>query len=120
MNLNKRTEQTTTGILSKSSRRDTIIVNCQLSIVNFYSGVFYESNREKEASGGGGHHFHGVYQAALKFAALTETGGQAKERILAGQVAVNGEVCTQRGKKLRQGDCFTLDGREYRIENDAE
>ena len=60
-------------------------------------------------------------EAALKFAGLTETGGEAKEIILAGQVEVNGEVCTQRGKKLRPGDCFTLDGREYRIENnDAE
>ena len=60
-------------------------------------------------------------EAALKFAGLTETGGEAKEIILDGQVAVNGEVCTQRGKKLRAGDCFTLDGREYRIENnDAE
>ena len=55
-------------------------------------------------------------EAALKFAGLTETGGEAKEIILDGQVAVNGEVCTQRGKKLRAGDCFTLDGREYRIE----
>lgn len=60
-------------------------------------------------------------EAALKFASLTQTGGEAKEIILAGQVAVNGEVCTQRGKKLRSGDCFTLDGREYRIEtNDPE
>ena len=60
-------------------------------------------------------------EAALKFTGLTETGGEAKESILDGQVAVNGEVCTQRGKKLRTGDCFTLDGREYRIENnDAE
>lgn len=56
-------------------------------------------------------------EAALKFAGLTQTGGEAKEIILDGQVAVNGEVCTQRGKKLRSGDCFTLDGREYRIEN---
>ena len=59
-------------------------------------------------------------EAALKYAGLTETGGEAKEIILAGQVEVNGEVCTQRGKKLRPGDCFTLDGREYRVEHDAE
>lgn len=60
-------------------------------------------------------------EAALKFAGLTETGGEAKERIQEGQVTVNGEICTLRGKKLRAGDRFTLDGREYRIEaNDPE
>ena len=60
-------------------------------------------------------------EAALKFASLTQTGGEAKELILDGQVAVNGQVCTQRGRKLRHGDVFTLDGREYRIvKNDAE
>ena len=54
-------------------------------------------------------------EAALKFAGLTETGGEAKEIILDGQVAVNGEVCTQRGRKLRPGDSFTFDGITCRI-----
>ncbi len=40
----------------------------------------------------------------LKFAGITETGGIAKEIIQAGKVSVNGEVCTQRGKKIREGD----------------
>ena len=40
----------------------------------------------------------------LKYAGLAETGGQAKDAIQAGAVLVNGEVCTQRGKKLRPGD----------------
>ncbi len=48
--------------------------------------------------------------ALLKFAGLCHTGGQAKEVILAGQVAVNGEVCTQRGKKCRPGDEVSYGG----------
>ncbi len=42
--------------------------------------------------------------ALLKFAGLTETGGEAKEAVQAGQVMVNGEVCNLRGKKCRPGD----------------
>ena len=42
--------------------------------------------------------------AALKLAGCVETGGQAKVLIQAGLVAVNGETCTMRGKKLRPGD----------------
>lgn len=49
-------------------------------------------------------------QDLLKFAALTETGGEAKALIQDGQVKVNGEVCTMRGKKLRSGDTAQLDG----------
>lgn len=44
----------------------------------------------------------------MKLASLTPTGGQAKEKIQAGQVFVNGECCTQRGKKLCPGDRVTL------------
>lgn len=44
----------------------------------------------------------------LKLASLTPTGGQAKEKIQSGLVFVNGECCTQRGKKLRPGDTVTL------------
>lgn len=40
----------------------------------------------------------------LKFAALVATGGEAKYVISEGMVEVNGEVCTQRGKKIRAGD----------------
>ena len=40
----------------------------------------------------------------IKYAGLTDTGGQAKEIVLAGMVKVNGEVCTMRGKKIRPGD----------------
>ena len=40
----------------------------------------------------------------LKFAAAVGTGGEAKFVINEGLVFVNGEVCTQRGKKLHPGD----------------
>ena len=52
--------------------------------------------------------------ALLKFAGVMETGGEAKEAIQAGEVKVNGEVCTMRGKKLRPGDVVTLD--DLRVE----
>lgn len=42
--------------------------------------------------------------SALKFAGALSTGGQAKNVIQEGLVKVNGEVCTARGKKLRDGD----------------
>ena len=45
----------------------------------------------------------------LKFAGAVETGGQAKELVQAGQVLVNGEVCTMRGKKMRPGDVACID-----------
>lgn len=51
----------------------------------------------------------------LKLAGLVETGGEAKLLIQKGQVEVNGEVCTMRGKKLRPGDSVTLDGRTVAI-----
>ena len=46
---------------------------------------------------------------------MAETGGDAKERIQAGEVTVNGEVCTMRGKKLRPGDKAALDGVELEV-----
>ena len=48
-------------------------------------------------------------QDLLKFAGLVETGGQAKILIQDGYVTVNGEICTMRGKKIRNGDIVTLD-----------
>lgn len=40
----------------------------------------------------------------LKFAGLTETGGNAKAVIAEGRIIVNGEICTQRGRKIYPGD----------------
>ena len=55
-------------------------------------------------------------QDLLKFAGAVETGGEAKLLIQEGQVSVNGEVCTMRGKKLCPGDRAELDGRVYLVE----
>jgi ribosome-associated protein len=55
-------------------------------------------------------------QDLLKFANLAETGGEAKERVQNGEVLVNGEVCTMRGKKLRPGDVVTFDGQQLTLE----
>lgn len=54
-------------------------------------------------------------EAFLKFAGATETGGEAKNRIQNGDVLVDGEVCTMRGKKLTPGMTVTLDGSAYRV-----
>lgn len=54
-------------------------------------------------------------EALLKFAGVTETGGEAKGAIQAGEVKVNGEVCTMRGKKLRPGDKVSLPGVELTV-----
>lgn len=43
---------------------------------------------------------------AVKVAGLADTGGQAKFRIRAGEILVNGEVETRPGRKLRAGDRF--------------
>ena len=53
--------------------------------------------------------------AALKYANAVESGGMAKMVIQEGDVLVNGEVCTMRGKKLYNGDKFTFDGQTYLI-----
>ena len=50
---------------------------------------------------------------------LVYSGGEAKQLILEGQVKVNGEVCTMRGKKLRPGDKFSFMGQTYLITEQA-
>ena len=55
-------------------------------------------------------------QDLLKFAGAVETGGGAKLAIQDGEVKVNGEVCTQRGKKLYPGDRAELDGKIFVVE----
>ena len=51
----------------------------------------------------------------LKYAGVTETGGQAKEAVMEGLVLVNGEVCTLRGKKIRPGDVVAIDDLELHV-----
>lgn len=53
----------------------------------------------------------------LKFAGLAETGGLAKEIVLEGLVKVNGEVCTMRGKKIREGDKVSFEDHEISVKN---
>ena len=52
----------------------------------------------------------------LKYVGIAETGGHAKELITGGEVFVNGEICTMRGKKLRSGDRIVLGDQEFTIE----
>lgn len=52
-------------------------------------------------------------QDLLKLANAVETGGEAKEQVQRGEVLVNGEVCTMRGKKIRPGDVVTFQNKEY-------
>ena len=58
-------------------------------------------------------------QSFLKFKGISETGGQAKEFIQDGIIRVNGEICTARGKKLRNGDTVTAFGTDYQIINEG-
>ena len=53
---------------------------------------------------------------ALKAAGLVETGVDAKYAIEDGLVTVNGEVATQRGKKLHAEDVVSYDGETIKIE----
>ena len=55
-------------------------------------------------------------QDLLKFANLVATGGEAKERIQSGEVTVNGEGCTMRGKKIRPGDDVCFAGEHHTVQ----
>ena len=54
-------------------------------------------------------------QDFLKFANVCESGGMAKTFIQNEPVQVNGEVCTQRGKKLRPGDTVSFMGNTWAV-----
>ncbi len=55
----------------------------------------------------------------LKWKGLCGTGGEAKILIFAGEVEVNGEVETRRGRVLREGDRITFEGEEHVVSFDA-
>ena len=55
----------------------------------------------------------------LKLANLVESGAEAKPPIADGQVLVNGEVETRRGRQLAVGDVVTLGGRSARVVDEA-
>ncbi len=48
-------------------------------------------------------------QQFLKFSNVIASGGEAKNAIIDGFVLVNGEICTQRGKKIYPGDVVQLE-----------
>lgn len=52
----------------------------------------------------------------LKFAGAVAIGSEAKELIQNGQIKVNGETCTMRGKKIRSGDTVTVNGQDIIVE----
>lgn len=51
----------------------------------------------------------------LKLSGVSGTGGEAKELVAAGGVLVNGEACTQRGRKLRDGFTVSAEGQEFEV-----
>ena len=54
-------------------------------------------------------------QDFLKFINAVGSCGMAKNLIQEGQLQVNGEVCTMRGKKLYPGDTVTFMGNSWRV-----
>lgn len=51
----------------------------------------------------------------MKFSGLCNSGGRAKYLIQNGEVSLNGEVCTMRGKKIRPGDQVEYNGRTVEV-----
>ena len=51
----------------------------------------------------------------LKFAGIVGTGGQAKALIQGGEVRVNGQVETRRGRKLKPGDIIQFEGESFEV-----
>lgn len=58
-------------------------------------------------------------QKFLKFAGASESGGQAKQLIVSGQVTVNGAPEKRRSLQLKSGDIISLGGQSYRVEVSA-
>ncbi len=54
----------------------------------------------------------------LKLSGSMATGGQAKLVIKEGLVKHNGQVCTERGRKVRSGDTVEFDGRIFEVKQD--
>lgn len=52
----------------------------------------------------------------LKLQGAVESGGHAKQLIQSGDVLVNGQVETRRGRKLNPGDVVAIAGHEWRVE----
>ncbi len=53
----------------------------------------------------------------MKLSDLVATGGHAKILIQDGGVKVNGEICTMRGKKMRNGDYLEFENVKVVVKN---
>ena len=53
--------------------------------------------------------------AFLKWSGIASLGSEAKIYIQEGLIKVNGEVCLQRGKKLKSGDIIEFENEKYEI-----
>lgn len=51
----------------------------------------------------------------LKFVGNVQTGGQAKSLIKTGNVMVDGEICLERGRKIREGNIVKINDEEYEV-----
>ena len=51
----------------------------------------------------------------MKYSGLCNSGGRAKYLIQNGEVKLNGEVCTMRGKKIRPGDKVEYQNRTVEV-----
>lgn len=54
---------------------------------------------------------------ALKLSGLVDSGVEAKIMVQNGLVKVNGQIQTQRGKKLYNGDIFEFEGKQVKVTN---
>ncbi len=54
-------------------------------------------------------------ESLLKLTAICSSGGEAKMVIQDEMISVNGEVCTQRGKKIRSGDLVEFQDTQIRV-----
>ncbi|HEY9684577.1 MAG TPA: RNA-binding S4 domain-containing protein [Oculatellaceae cyanobacterium] len=52
----------------------------------------------------------------LKLQNVVASGGEAKHLIQGGDVKVNGEIETRRGRKLKEGDKVSVAGEEFVVE----
>lgn len=56
---------------------------------------------------------------ALKMSGLVLTGGHAKVVIQNNEVLLNGEVCTQRGKKLKGNEIIEFNSKKIKVIKDV-
>lgn len=56
-----------------------------------------------------------LLQSLLKASGLCDTGGEAKSAIVDGNVTVDGEVETRRGKKIRNGQVVIYNGKTIKV-----